>query len=414
MKEYMELQTQFCSRVDMKKICTLDYGIAAEKTELLDHKSPRFLLVKKGRGTIVINGIGYQLKEGVLLSILPWVCTRIIEVKESLSFEVLRYNSDVVSDILKTSSSVYDHVSVMKRLEESPYTYLTGEIRQEAEYLFERIRKEVGIESVLNVEERKSYQEMSIVMLLSSLMITFCRSIEADNNEKPCQQEDCDNRMLILRYMYLHLSEKLTLERLSRQFYMSRSSVRAYIYKMTGLSFPELLNEMRIAKSLNYLLYTDLTLENIADILGYVDSAHISKVFTYRMEHRISDYRKTYQKVLRIINIEEKKLAYRLVEYISKNYREELSQTVCAKRFGVTVEEMNKHLILQVECNFNEFLHRLRVNEACELLLLTDKPIEDIAIEVGYGTVRTFRRNFQNLRHVLPNEFRTEKAEIIN
>ena len=33
---------------------------------------------------------------------------------------------------------------------------------------------------------------------------------------------------------------------------------------------------------MNYLLYTDLTLEELAEILGFVDGAHISKVFKAR------------------------------------------------------------------------------------------------------------------------------------
>ena len=37
---------------------------------------------------------------------------------------------------------------------------------------------------------------------------------------------------------------------------------------MTGLSLFDLLNEMRIGKTANYLLYTDLTLEEIAAALG--------------------------------------------------------------------------------------------------------------------------------------------------
>ena len=72
----------------------------------------------------------------------------------------------------------------------------------------------------------------------------------------------------ILRYLYCHTGEKLTLKGLSRIFYVSESSLSSYISGMTGLSFFDLLNEMRIGKTANYLLYTDLTLEEIAAALG--------------------------------------------------------------------------------------------------------------------------------------------------
>jgi len=212
----------------------------------------------------------------------------------------------------------------------------------------------------------------------------------------------------------MHLSEKMTLEKISKQFYLSRNSVRLYIFEKTGLAFHELVNEMRIIRTIHYLLYTDFTLEEIAPILGYVDAAHISKVFSFRMEHKISDYRRTYQKVLSIADIEEKKLAYQLVEYISGNFRGEIQAHEVAEKFGISIEEMNKHLIMQVENNFYDFRNKLRIDHACELLLNTDMSITDIAIEAGFNTVKTFRRNFIQLRHMLPTEFRMTHAQLIN
>lgn len=414
MKEYIELQTQFCSKIDIKKICTFDYETIAERTLPLYHKSPRFILVREGKGSIEIDRERYELKSGILLSILPWECTQIVAVEKVLSFEIVKYNYDVVAETMKSSSSMSDPVSALKKLEETPYVHLTQEIKEEVEYLFLKIREEAGVESVLDFRERRSYQEINIIMLISSLIIVFCRVMD-NRDKKLCMKNGSeDNRLLILRYIYMHLGEKITLERIAKQFYLSRSSVRMYIYEKTGLAFHELVSEMRIVKTINYLLYTDMTLEEIASVLGYVDAAHISKVFSYRMENKISDYRRTYQRVLNITSIEEKKLAYQLVEYISRNYQEEIQAFETSEKFGISIEEMNRHLMMQVECNFSDFVNRLRIDKSCEMLLDTNKSITDIAIEVGYGTVKTFRRNFIQLRHVLPNEFRAAQAVLVN
>ncbi|MFT4007614.1 MAG: AraC family transcriptional regulator [Lacrimispora sp.] len=371
-------------------------------------------MVREGKGSIEIDRERYELKSGILLSILPWECTQIVAVEKVLSFEIVKYNYDVVAETIKSSSSMSDPVSALKKLEETPYVYLTQEIKEEVEYLFLKIREEAGVESVLDFRERRSYQEINIIMLISSLIIVFCRVMD-NRDKKLCMKNGSeDNRPLILRYIYMHLGEKITLERIAKQFYLSRSSVRMYIYEKTGLAFHELVSEMRIVKTINYLLYTDMTLEEIASVLGYVDAAHISKVFSYRMENKISDYRRTYQKVLNITNIEEKKLAYQLVEYISRNYQEEIQAFETSEKFGISIEEMNRHLMMQVECNFSDFVNRLRIDKSCEMLLDTDKSITDIAIEVGYGTVKTFRRNFIQLRHVLPNEFRAAQAVLVN
>lgn len=67
---------------------------------------------------------------------------------------------------------------------------------------------------------------------------------------------------------------------------------------------------------------------------------------------------------------------------------------------------MNKTLLYILEKNFEEFLHYLRINQACELLLETDAALVDIGVSVGYNTVKTFTRNFVRMKGVTPGEFR--------
>ncbi len=286
-----------------------------------------------------------------------------------------------------------------------------GGVKPHIEYILDEIRNEVGIESVLEQTENFDYDEIYLCCLISQLVVLFCRNIE-DTKKIPEKNEiSDDNRTLIFRYMYMHLGEKLTLDKLSKQFYMSKSSISKYILDQTGVPFKELLNEMRITKTMNYLLYTDITLEELAMMLGYVDAAHISKVFRERMGDNIGKYRKTYQTVLKKGNIVEDKKAYQLVEYISKNFREEISAQSIADRFHMSLEKMNKILLQQVEHNFYDYLNLLRINYASNLLLETDMAITDIAIESGYNTVKTFRRNFLMLRHMKPSDFRKSMSK---
>ncbi|MDE8281116.1 AraC family transcriptional regulator, partial [Erysipelothrix rhusiopathiae] len=67
-------------------------------------------------------------------------------------------------------------------------------------------------------------------------------------NKKECkmksnQEIELDHRYKIFKYLDSHLSEKLTLSKLSGFFYMSESAISKYIYDVTGLSFTALLNE---------------------------------------------------------------------------------------------------------------------------------------------------------------------------
>lgn len=153
------------------------------------------------------------------------------------------------------------------------------------------LRQELGMMDVMQSKEEKPYASIRTLSLLTQLMVLFLRQ---DAQSAPAQAQ-MDYRE-VLRYMYLHCNEKITLQELASQFYCSKSTISAHITAMTGLSFFDLLNEMRIGKTANYLLYTDMTLKEMAEVLGYVDESHISKVFAARLGTKIGEYRKTYQK----------------------------------------------------------------------------------------------------------------------
>jgi len=407
MQQMAEFQSRYCSNLDIKRICSFDYELIDERTHALYHQSPRFLYIKKGKAKFMVDTELYEVGENCLLSILPWDCTEVIEVEEALQYEIIKYNYEVVATMLHSvvvESS--EDISILKKLEITPVITLNENMNKEVDLIFSKIKEEVGIESIMQKVEHESYHEIFVCTLLAQLITVFCRQIDNNRMTPKVLAEPGDPRALILRYIYMHLSDKMTLDKLSKKFYMSKSSISKYILEKTGLSFNELLNEMRVTKTINYLLYTDFTLEELASIVGYVDAAHISKVFSARMDDKIGNYRKTYGKALQVGKIKETKQDYQIIEYILRNYSEDLTAQIVAEHFHISIIELNKALLWQVEKNFYDFLNLARINKACEFLLETDMDITDIAIGVGYNTVKTFRRNFVQLRHMAPSEFR--------
>ncbi|MBN7773870.1 AraC family transcriptional regulator [Clostridium aminobutyricum] len=407
MQDLAEFQSQYCSNLDIKRICSFDYELIDEKTFPLYHQSPRFLYIKKGKAKFKVDTELYEVGENCLLSILPWDCTEVVEVEEALQYEIIKYNYDVVANMLHSIIvDNLDETPILKKLEITPVITLNEDTKKEVETLFSKVKEEVGIESLLEEMEHKSYHEIFVCTLLAQLITIFCREIDDRRMIPKVLAELGDQRALILRYIYMHLSDKMTLDRLSKQFYMSKSSISKYILEKTGLSFNELLNEMRVTKTVNYLLYTDFTLEELASIVGYVDAAHISKVFASRMDDKIGNYRRTYGNALHVGKIKETKQEYRIIEYLLRNFAEDLTAQSVADKFQISLIELNKVLLSQVQKNFYDFLNLVRINKACEFLIETDMDITDIAIGVGYNTVKAFRRNFVQLRHMNPSEFR--------
>jgi transcriptional regulator GlxA family with amidase domain len=124
------------------------------------------------------------------------------------------------------------------------------------------------------------------------------------------------------------------------------------------------------------------------------------------MGNKISEYRKTYQKVLKICNLKERRLGYDIVSYVVDNHKEELHARRVAEQFGISLTDLNRILLFHTERNFTDFLNYLRINSACELLVATELPLVDIAVEVGYNTVKTFTRNFVYYKQMNPSSYR--------
>ena len=271
--------------------------------------------------------------------------------------------------------------------------------------VFEQLRAETGVESVKPAEESGRLHSLYVKNKLVELIVLYLRAGERSKTASPPARPGIQ-KSDILHYMYNHLSEKLTLANLSRLFFMSESSISAYITQTTGLSFFDLLNEMRVGKTINFLLYTNLTMEELAEILGFVDSSHICKVFAARVGMKANDFRKTYQNVYEICDIRMTRDAYEIVTYIYRNYAENLTPQSTAEQFHISLKELNTILLYQVEKNFSDFLNFVRVNRASELLKRTDKSITQIAIDVGYNSAKTLTRNFLRFRTMTPGAFR--------
>lgn len=387
-------------------LCSFEIDRISEDRSPLIHPMSRLWFVTEGEGELLLNNKKYVLKKGALVSVLPWQITEIVRVRQPIQFYVVEYYYDGVMEILKTFYNPDEtQLSVVEYLEQTPVFYAETNY-EDVCHTFHQIREEINqIEEHRAKKEKVDYQNEGIGNLyltnkLIEILIYFFRT-----SKKESVNDDLDSTE-ILRYMFKNLSEKLTTTTLAQRFYMSESAIRSYIKKTTGMSFNDLLSEMRVGKTINYLLYTDFTMKELAEILGFVDDAHVCNVFRERMGMKTSEFRDTYQMVAGKCHFKDREMFYKMVEYIYRNHTEDLSAQLVGMEFQTTAKEVNRILLYQVERNFNDFLNYVRVNHAAGLLLETDKSILTIALEVGYKTEKTFSRNFLKVHGIAPGKFR--------
>lgn len=404
MKNIIHRQTEACSDFDISRLCSVDTDVISGATKPLIHQAARFLLIQKGKALLKIQERNYEIRAQCAVAVFPYEITEVISVEESLQMYIVRYKFDIMSMLINTIGVFgQDNDRIFADLEERHIIRFQDNKWNDIIHIVKELEDELGLESVNVKEVHEKYSDALSISLLINLVVRLSRN--TGDGKEGAKEERYDESEL-LRYIYTHLNQKLSVQMLSEKFFISQSSVRRYIRDMTGLAFTDLVNEMKIARTANYLLYTNMTLEELAGILGYVDAAHISKIFQARVGMRITEYRTCYQKVQKICGITETRVNYGIVEYIANNYSQNLTLKSVSEKFGIGIRKINEILIHQLGQNFAEYLDTVRINKACEMLLDTNKSVTDIAYAVGYSTIKTFNRKFINQKLMTPSEFR--------
>lgn len=93
-------------------------------------------------------------------------------------------------------------------------------------------------------------------------------------------------------------------------------------------------------------------------------------------------------------------------EYIDKHYFEEITAENLSSRFGISTRYMNDIFKAKYHETPLQYLQKVRINRAQELLIKTEKEIVSICFEVGYETLSTFYRTFRNLVGMSPHKYR--------
>lgn len=402
------LQDGATSEANPVRICSFDYEAIEQPTKALIHQAARFLYFKRGKGVLTIDGTDYRIVPDTLIAITPWEISNTIEVEEPLQFIRIVYDYQYLNATLKMTRGMEEEsAELFQILSSKPCVYLDSVQTSEVDQIMDQLKSELGVESTLAVPPNRPMGALYVTCKIIELMILF-RRFQIANSETGYVEEDRPGEQAsILSYIYAHSSDKLTLEKLSKVFFMSESSLTKQIAEITGTNFTNVLNNIRIEKACDYLIYTDMKLDEIAKILGFVDASHISKHFTATVGITPNEYRKHYHKTSSPYGRTNKELAFQITDYLYKNYAEDhLNINRVADGFGVSVVEMNRSLLYYTEMNYETLLNYIRIMKASEMLVGTEDSVTSIAVAVGYNNIKTFNQNFFKFNGMTPTEFR--------
>jgi AraC-like DNA-binding protein len=97
-----------------------------------------------------------------------------------------------------------------------------------------------------------------------------------------------------------------------------------------------------------------------------------------------------------------------IVDRITENVSAPLSAAEFAAEMGMSESQFSRFFRRQTGNTFTDFVNRIRVNLACQLLMETDRQVTHICYEVGFQNVANFNRRFRDIKGMTPSEFRRQ------
>ena len=96
------------------------------------------------------------------------------------------------------------------------------------------------------------------------------------------------------------------------------------------------------------------------------------------------------------------------VKFIQKNYNQEITLLQVADYVGMSPNYLSSLFKKDLTLSFVEYLNKVRINKAKELLLNTNLKLYHIAFDVGFNNESYFIRIFKKNTGMRPNEFRKQ------
>lgn len=96
-----------------------------------------------------------------------------------------------------------------------------------------------------------------------------------------------------------------------------------------------------------------------------------------------------------------------ILDYLEQNYHNpNLTLYIVAEHVGRPEKYISQIFKEQTGEYIAEYIEKIRIKKASELLITTDITIEEISLDVGYNSPHSFRRAFKRVFNVTPNMYR--------
>ncbi|MDP4302390.1 AraC family transcriptional regulator [Leptothrix discophora] len=100
-----------------------------------------------------------------------------------------------------------------------------------------------------------------------------------------------------------------------------------------------------------------------------------------------------------------------VVMRLTENLAQPISAADIATELGMSESRFSRFFRRATGNTFTDFVNRVRINRACQLLMESDRLITHICYEVGFNNVANFNRRFLEIKGMTPSDFRKQSEK---
>ena len=220
------------------------------------------LYIQSGHAEVEIDGQARVLDEAA------------VQVVPALCVHAFRFSEDIQGHVLTLAQPLVEHLGAA--LERPPLSravcYLADAHRDSLDMLFGTLAREYG--------QHQVGRELMLQSLISALLVWLARRALADVHAE-AQLSD-RGRMHLRRFQALveqHYRSHRPLDWYASQLGLSVAHLNSLCRRLAGQSGLQLIHQRLLLEAKRNLVYTSMTIAQVADSLGFSEAAYFSRFF---------------------------------------------------------------------------------------------------------------------------------------
>ncbi|GAA0715533.1 AraC family transcriptional regulator [Aquimarina litoralis] len=232
------------------------------------------LCIKEGSGTLVINKHRVTYQKNQIFILIPNDRYN-FEIEKPTTVSAIKFLNSFFGDMLSDEYEIqrkqwFKKVeTILHGADRTSNLNFKSETDESSVYLlFTVLRNEYSDDNLVSEAVLKS--------TLHSILDIISRNINFVHT--PVNDSKIQNIINYIHY-HIHDSEKLSKKALSDNFFISENYISQYFKSQMGIGLKKYILNYKLKLAETRLKYTNLTVSEIAQELGFTDSSHLDKTF---------------------------------------------------------------------------------------------------------------------------------------